>query len=577
MKIMTALKNMILFIMKQIVKLIVNLGLIGLILFLGFSYFTKKDKSTIIKPNTFIELDLSDEYLENGIFSPFSFRPQGVYFYKLLKNIDEARDNSNISGLIIKLDDMNLNKAQAEELSGKIKKFRESGKPVYSFATTLDNKNYSVAVYTDKIIMPPSSAATVNLDGYFKETPYYKSLADKVGVGFNVIHVGDYKSYGENYVRDTMTEEYRNNMDRILGIVYSNFISRVTIERKQDEIFLNERVLNGDFMVSEPYNLLKYNMIDEVQHYENFLVENNIENKISMQDYVDNSIVTLKNLNKDKIAIIYAEGEINYNTTPGNIKSKITPEVIFKSIDEAVKDDSVKGIVLRVNSPGGSALASEIIYNKIKKIEKPVYVSIGGVAASGGYYISVAGKKIFADRESITGSIGVVSLIPNISELVKKVGVNVEVLEKGKYSSIYSMTQPLDKDEIDKIYASNLKVYNEFLDRVSEGRNLDRSKLESIAQGRVWLGQEAITIGLVDEIGGIEETISGLAKDYNIENYDVVEVKSSESLDSVIQSYILPVTLMRNYEALMSPSSIMHKLRKEELFFKPVMYLPYDL
>ena len=177
---------------------------------------------------------------------------------------------------------------------------------------------------------------------------------------------------------------------------------------------------------------------------------------------------------------------------------------MVSELDKALKDKNVKGIVLRVNSPGGSALASAIINNKIKEVNKvkPVYVSIGGVAASGGYYISADAKKIFADRGSLTGSIGVVSLIPNIKELVGKIDINVEELKKGEYADIYSLTNEINKDKLDKIYASNLKVYDEFLNVVSEGRDLNREYVHSIAQGKVWLGEEALELKLVDEIGG---------------------------------------------------------------------------
>ena len=225
---------------------------------------------------------------------------------------------------------------------------------------------------------------------------------------------------------------------------------------------------------------------------------------------------------------------------------------------------------MRVNSPGGSALASAIINNKIKEVNKvkPVYVSIGGVAASGGYYISADAKKIFADRGSLTGSIGVVSLIPNIKELVGKIDINVEELKKGEYADIYSLTNEINKDKLDKIYASNLKVYDEFLNVVSEGRDLNREYVHSIAQGKVWLGEEALELKLVDEIGGIEATINGLAKDLNITNYNVIEISESLDYNSILKKYL---PLMKLSEKIQST------FIEKELYFKSLYYFPYNI
>ena len=330
-----------------------------------------------------------------------------------------------------------------------------------------------------------------------------------------------------------------------------------------------------------PETMLRNNLIDEMNYYESFLVKNGITNKISLEEYISKLAVDPKpkkdksEKEKDKIAVIYAEGTINYFEDSKKINEIITPEKIQKELAIAEKSDDIKGVVIRVNSPGGSALASDIIYNSIKNLTKPVYISMGGVAASGGYYISAAGDKIYADKETLTGSIGVITMIPNISELLKKAEINYSVISKGKYSDMGSLVRDLTEDEKDKIRASSLKVYEEFVDRVAEGRNMTREEVLKSAEGRVWLGEEAKKIGLVDEIGGIEKAVGDLALSLGLEDYKVVESLKEEKIESVIKNY-LPKYLMAQ---IIGDNKITEAVKKadmisEELLLKPVLYAP---
>ena len=214
----------------------------------------------------------------------------------------------------------------------------------------------------------------------------------------------------------------------------------------------------------------------------------------------------------------------------------ITPNSMEKKIEKAVNDKNVKAIVIRVNSPGGSALASDIIYNNIKEIEKPVYVSMGNMAASGGYYISLAGKKIFANQNTITGSIGVVTLFPNIDKLGKKIGVNFEVIKNGENSDILNLTKRTTEKEIEIIRKNMNNIYEEFKGYVSLNRGLDDEDVEEIAQGKVWTGVMAMKNGLIDEIGGLEDAIKAIAEDYDIKNYEVVTLDLKQNLFNYIST-----------------------------------------
>ena len=579
MKILKFLKKIILgtifFITKEIFSFLIK-GFLFLIIILGISgvvlnEFFKKD-NIIIENESYIEIDLAREFREKTKNLPEILKNEDVNFYSLLKTFDSIKKDEKIKGVILKLDNLALNRGQIEELSKKIASLKSNNKIIYSYMTSVDNRNYSLATKSNEIFMPPAMSANVNITGYYTEMMYYKNLADKLGIKVNVIHVGDYKSYGEQYVKDKMSPEYKENMERLLNKVYYNFVDNISEDRRLNKNLINERILAGDLMVSEPYQLKKLGMVDELMYYEQIKEFVGKKKVISLDKYLqyvyDNKKSTKKN--NDKIAIIYAEGTILMGEEPRNLSDQLTPNTIIAELDKALKNKNIKGIVLRVNSPGGSALASAVINNKIKEVNKvkPVYVSIGGIAASGGYYISADAKKIFADKGSLTGSIGVVSLIPNIKELVEKIDINIEELKKGEYADIYSLTNEVTKDKLDKIYASNLKVYDEFLNVVSEGRDLNREYVHSIAQGKVWLGEEALELKLVDEIGGIEDTISNLAKDLNLTHYDIIEISESLDYNSILKKYIPLIEVNDKIQSIFV---------EKELYFKSLYYFPYNI
>lgn len=579
MKILRFLKKIILgtifFITKEIFSFLIK-GFLFLIIILGISgvvlnEFFKKD-NIIIENESYIEIDLAREFREKTKNLPEILKNEDVNFYSLLKTFDSIEKDEKIKGVILKLDNLALNRGQIEELSKKIASLKSNNKIIYSYMTSVDNRNYSLASKSNEIFMPPAMSANVNITGYYTEMMYYKNLADKLGIKVNVIHIGDYKSYGEQYVKDKMSPEYKENMERLLNKVYDNFVDNISEDRRLNKNLINERILAGDLMVSEPYQLKKLGMVDELMYYEQIKEFVGKKKVISLDKYLqyvyDNKKSTKKN--NDKIAIIYAEGTILMGEEPRNLSDQLTPNTIITELDKALKNKNIKGIVLRVNSPGGSALASAVINNKIKEVNKvkPVYVSIGGIAASGGYYISADAKKIFADKGSLTGSIGVVSLIPNVKELVEKIDINIEELKKGEYADIYSLTNEVTKDKLDKIYASNLKVYDEFLNVVSEGRDLNREYVHSIAQGKVWLGEEALELKLVDKIGGIEDTISNLAKDLNLTHYDVIEISESLDYNSILKKYIPLIEVNDKIQSIFV---------EKELYFKSLYYFPYNI
>ena len=405
---MRRLKKICLFVVAECFKALFRLLMFALVVYTVGKIISIETKKKPVDTGTYIELAISDEVAESRVITPFDIKKE-INFYGILKNLEKAENDSRVEGLILKLDSVGLSRGQAEEFTIKIKEFKKSGKKIYAYAPSFTNQNYMIASVADKIIMPKTMGAMSEIKGYFMEVPYYKTLGDKIGVKMNVIHIGDYKSAGESYDRTEMSREHRENTERILNAVYENFVETISENRKVEKNILNEKILDGRFVLADPETMLRNNLIDEMDYYESFLIKNGITNKISLEEYISKLAVDPKpkknksEKEKDKIAVIYAEGTINYFEDSKKINEIITPEKIQKELAIAEKSDDIKGVVIRVNSPGGSALASDIIYNSIKNMTKPVYISMGGVAASGGYYISAAGNKLYADKETLTG------------------------------------------------------------------------------------------------------------------------------------------------------------------------------
>lgn len=562
------------FLFIELFKSIFRVIILGLAIFIIGKLIKIDNRKPSVPEKVYLEIALDDKVNENRIKNPFDIDNK-INFYGFLKNLNQINKDKRVEGLIFKVGYLPLNNAQIEELKIKLDELKENGKKVYIYTENLDNRNYRLALEGNSIIMPDNNWANSNISGYSVRYPYYKELGDKLFIGANVIHIGDYKSMGENYVRNSMSVDFKNNTKRILEKRYNNFIEEISEKRNIPKESLNKKILNGDFVMVSPKELKENNIIDETLYYEEFLSKNNIREKITINEYFERVAEELeyKIEKNNKIAIVYAEGTI-VSERGTNVENQIIPKEIKEKLEKADKLPNVKGIVLRINSPGGSALASDIIYEAVKNVKKPVYISMGGVAASGGYYIASAGDKIYSDNATLTGSIGVVSIIPDVSKLVDKIGVNFEEITNGKYTNMYDITKPLSEEEKEKIYKSSLNGYKEFIKKVATGRKMTEEEVEKIAGGRVWLGEEALEIGLVDKIGGIEKTISDLAKDLNLEEYDVIESLENRKLEEIFKKF-LPRYIFSSLEIQSELKKIMiDKNLNDELYNKPIIYAP---
>lgn len=595
MKFFDYIKRFFMFTLKEIYSFFLKLSLLFFVFFIFITsmitYFTFKDKNSHkFKNYNYVLFNVSqvteDKITGKGLFS--GSEKYNISFMDILNSLDSIKENKDIKGIVIALDQVDLSSANIEELNKKFAELKRNNKKIYAYGTYLENQNYPLATIADEIIMMPSASANVTLTGYNYTNLYYKKLLDNLGVNMEVVRIGNYKSYGENYIGDKMSDELKAELTRIFDNRYDKFINNIAKMRKIDKNTLDNDIVNGNNTSLTPFAARDKKLVDKLEGFQELTQRLGItdEKMVDIYDYYEDhsSEIEAKNKGNDAIAVIYAEGAIIDDSTANDNTISIAPDNIAIKLEKALKTKNLKGIVLRVNSPGGSALASEIIYQTLLKAGVPIYVSMSETAASGGYYISMAGNKVFADNATITGSIGVVSMIPKFYNAQNKYGVTANSISKGKYSDMYNPFTPLTEETKTKISESMLSTYKEFKSRVSANRKIDDTILENYAQGKIWLGDEAKNIKLVDEIGGLEETINAMARDLKLkEGYRVENIYTEISFQKTLKmlsSFVLEkVSLTSQIQARLPKSAKLFDEYKliEDNQNKPMYYLPYKL
>ena len=550
MKFLNFFKRFLIFTLKEIYSFFLKLSLLIFVIFIiGIStiaIFSSKDKNEKIKKSyEYILFNVSDVTEDKIIGSNF-LSDEKLSYMDILNSLDDIKNNNQVKGVIIALDTINLSSAKIEELSKKFEELKANNKKIYAFGAYITNANYKLASIANEVVMVPSTSASLDLTGYHYSDLYYKGLFDKLGVNMEVVRIGNYKSYGENYTGNEMTPELRSELTRILENRYGKFVTEISKNRKIDKNVLNNDIVNGNNINLTPFAARDKNFVDKLEHFSDFTKRLNIreDNVADIYDYYEKRVEDGKigNPRNGTIAVIYAEGSILYDPTDVT-EGVITPDNILQKIEKAMKTKNLKGIVLRVNSGGGSALASEIIYQELTKLNIPIYVSMSDTTASGGYYISMAGNKVFANNATITGSIGVVSMLPKFNNAQNKYGVHSNSVSKGKYSEIYDSFEPLSEESRAKISQSMQETYKEFKSRVSKNRKIDENTLEGYAQGKIWLGDEAKNINLIDGIASLDEVIKIMAKDLNLRNnYAVESIYLEEDFSHKLKSLTRMVT-----------------------------------
>ncbi|MFV8373776.1 signal peptide peptidase SppA [Flavobacterium sp. LB1P62] len=507
------------------------------ILIIG-AIFGGESEGVSVKSNSVIELNLED--IKNDYAGKFKdpwvtifSDGKNIGLTDIINAIEDAKTDDDIKGISILNYDSQLGMAQSKTLRDALEDFKKSGKFVMAYANSYSQKEYYLNSVAKPIYLNP--VGDMDFKGLSAEILFFKDFQEKSGVKMEVIRHGKYKSAVEPFLENKMSDANREQTSALLNSIWNSVVTEISKSRNISIPKLNE-IANG-LLARTPEMAKTQGLIDVVAYedvYHN-AIKNRLKvdkdedyNKVTILDYAKKVATTSKNTDaNDKIAIIYAQGEIRSGEGDVDV---IGEGSMRRSLQEARKDKNIKAIVLRINSPGGSALTSDLIWREVEltKKVKPVVVSMGNYAASGGYYIACNANKIFAENNTITGSIGVFGILPNFSQLTKKIGINVEQVKTHENAARYSPFVPLDE----KLKAVTLEeiehIYKTFVTHVAQGRKMTFTQVDAIAQGRVWAGSEAVKIGLVDKIGGLNDAIheaAALAKTntYSTQNYPEYE------------------------------------------------------
>jgi protease-4 len=469
--------------------------------------------------NPFAELDL---------FGLESKKTLGLN--EILANINEAKTDDRIKGIYLDVSSLSAGMATIEEVRNALIDFKKSGKFIIAYSEVYSQGAYYLSSIADKIYLNPEGM--IDFRGLSSEIMFFKGALEKLDIEAQIIKVGTYKSAVEPFILDKMSEPNKQQVSSFLGSMYDHLLSEISKSRKISKESLFS--IADSAKIRAPKDALTYKMVDGLKYKDEVLDElkklTKIDKKkdiksVSLEDYTAKEEIKEES-SKNRIAVIYANGEI---ISGEGDDETIGSERISRAIRKARTDDKVKAIVLRINSPGGSALASDVIWREtvLAKKTKPVIVSMGDVAASGGYYIACAADSIFAQPNTITGSIGVFGIIPNMQKFFKnKLGITFDGVKTGKFADLGSISRPLTEGEKMIIQLEVNKVYDTFTKKVADGRKKDQNYINSIGQGRVWSGTEALNIGLVDRLGDINDAIASAAKKAKLKDYKIVDYPS---------------------------------------------------
>ncbi|WP_394750689.1 signal peptide peptidase SppA [Spongiimicrobium salis] len=516
-------------VLASILGVLIAFGILFFMFLIFVSLLGSPDDSAVINRNSVLELRVEDavnDYVGNATDDPFSgFFDDSQGLDEIIHAIQIAKEDTKIKGISINNNFLIAGLAQTQAIRNALKDFKESGKFIYVYGDIYTQKDYYLASVADQIYINPVGG--MDFKGLASEVLFFKDLQEKTGVKMEVIRHGKYKSAVEPYLANEISEANRTQIKELIGSLWNSMLEDISEDRD-----LSIADLNGiaDTLGGRTPELAKASgLIDDIVFYDEYeakikkamdVDETDAISYTSLKDYISYANTKKVYSGRDKIAIVYAQGEILYGEGGPNT---IGQGIINRALIKAREDDRVKAVVLRVNSPGGSALVSDVIWREVAltKTVKPVVVSMGDVAASGGYYIAVGADKIFAEPTTITGSIGVFGTIPNMSELAGRIGVNAEQIGTNKNAVDYSLFDPMTDNFRALIQEGIEETYQTFLNRVAQGRNITVEEADEVAQGRVWSGVDAQRLGLVDELGSLDDAIAEAANMAGLDTYGI--------------------------------------------------------
>lgn len=489
--------------------------------------------TTKLEENTIYRIDLEGVVVEQAAEeNPFDALLGEMYgqstttvgLNDLLSNIALAKDNDKILGIYLRGGNMSVGQASAKAIRDALLDFKQSGKFVIAYADAYTQTNYYIASVADKIYL--NAVGNVAWDGMTAQKQYMTRLLEKIGVEMQILKVGTFKSAVEPYFRTSMSAEDRKQTEQYLNGIWSELKTAVAVQR---EISVDKLDAYADeCMLLQPQcKYVEYGFVDTLVYVQD--MDTVLRMYAGTKDYKTLSTSKMTNVEraendaKDKVAVLYAEGQIYDSGSEGIVEKKM-----LKTIKKIHKDDDVKAVVLRVNSPGGSADASEQIWHALETLKAkglPVVVSMGDLAASGGYYISCGADYIYAEPTTLTGSIGIFGTVPNVSKLMDKIGLDIDGVKTNQHADLTTnaIYKGMNKQEMALMQTMVERGYDLFTKRCAEGRGVSQDAIKKVGEGRVWLGKDALEIGLVDELGNINSAIAKAAELANLGQYAIVD------------------------------------------------------
>ena len=536
---------------------LVIMTLLVFLVFMGIIASSTSKDPVEVKENSLLVAKFNAQIMDRANEDPFALLFSGNFMYdeimglnQILKDLEKAKKDDNIEGVFMKLGAVSAGIATLGEIREVMLDFKESGKFIYAYSDAYTQKSYYLASVADSVFMTPEGMFLFN--GMSAQVMFYKDALAKVGVEMQVIRHGSYKGAVEPFLRNDLSSENREQIESYVGALWGKIVEDISESRDISVEKLNQIADNLSTIDSD--QLLETGMVDGLIYYDEMLTlmkeKLGVEEKddleaVSLKNYKDAHVKEKKEYSKDKVAVIYAMGSVvDGNAGEGYISS----ERISKAIRKARRDKSVKAIVFRINSGGGSGSASDVIHREVMLAarEKPVVASMGDVAASGGYYIAAPADTIMASPGTITGSIGVFGLFPNVQKLMnEKIGVTTDVVKTNENSNILTAMDPLDPQERVIVQKMIDDFYVNFVTIVAEGRGKTYDEIDAIAGGRVWAGVNALDLGLIDMYGGLEKSIEVAAEMAGLENYRVQSLPRLEDPMAAIMKQLTGNSLAR--------------------------------
>ena len=584
------MKQFLKFTLATIVGIIVT-SLLGMLIMFGVigAVAGSSDSATVLEPNSVYELDLTGNLIDRSKDDPFSAAfaeamgntaEKTIGLDDVLANIDKAKKDANIVGIYLKGGSLSAGFASVKEIRNALIDFKKSGKFVVAYSDNYSQKMYYLVSVADKILINPQGM--FELKGLSAETMFFKNTLDKLGIEMQIVKVGTYKSAVEPLINTKMSDANREQVTVYMGSIWSTFLKEVSASRKISVEKLN--LFADEVMMFQPTEKTKeYALVDSlvyIDQVDSILkscakgIKKDEELKIVKHSAM-NKLPDSSKFDKNKVAVVYAIGDIVDAGSEG-----IVANDMVETIHKVTKDSSIKVVVFRVSSPGGSAYASEQIWHALMllKAKKPLIVSMGDYAASGGYYISCMADKIVAQPNTITGSIGIFGVIPNIKGLNEKIGLTYDGVKTNKMSDAISVNRPFTPEERDLMQNYVNRGYELFVKRCADGRKMTTDQIKAIAEGRVWTGEDALKIGLVDKIGGLNDAISLAVAKAKLKSYKVTEYPEKETFETKFLKSIKDDVETRFVKAQLGEQyNLFKQVRNLDKINGIQARLPYDL